>query len=29
MRMKNDDWDDVLEVNLTASMILCRQRFEQ
>ena len=24
MRMKNDDWDDVLEVNLTASMILCR-----
>ena len=22
--MKNDDWDDVLEVNLTASMILCR-----
>lgn len=24
MRMKNDDWDDVLEVNLRASMILCR-----
>jgi 3-oxoacyl-[acyl-carrier protein] reductase len=24
MRMKNDDWDDVLEVNLTASMVLCR-----
>ena len=24
MRMKNDDWDDVLEVNLMASMILCR-----
>ena len=24
MRMKNDDWDDVLEVNLTASMMLCR-----
>ena len=24
MRMKNEDWDDVLEVNLTASMILCR-----
>ena len=24
MRMKNDDWDEVLEVNLTASMILCR-----
>jgi 3-oxoacyl-[acyl-carrier protein] reductase len=24
MRMKNDDWDDVFEVNLTASMILCR-----
>ena len=24
IRMKNDDWDDVLEVNLTASMILCR-----
>jgi 3-oxoacyl-[acyl-carrier protein] reductase len=24
LRMKNDDWDDVLEVNLTASMILCR-----
>ena len=24
MRMKNDDWDDVVEVNLTASMILCR-----
>ena len=23
MRMKNDDWDDVLEVNLMASMILC------
>jgi 3-oxoacyl-[acyl-carrier protein] reductase len=24
MRMKNEDWDDVLEVNMTASMILCR-----
>jgi len=24
MRMKDDDWDDVLEVNLTASMMLCR-----
>ena len=24
MRMKNDDWDDVLEVNLTASAVLCR-----
>ena len=24
MRMKDEDWDDVLEVNLTASMILCR-----
>ena len=24
MRMKNEDWDDVLEVNLTASMVLCR-----
>ena len=24
MRMKNDDWDDVLEVNLMASMVLCR-----
>ena len=24
MRMKNDDWDDVLDVNLTAGMILCR-----
>ena len=24
MRMKNDDWDDVLEVNLMASVILCR-----
>ncbi|MDC1383586.1 3-oxoacyl-[acyl-carrier-protein] reductase [Candidatus Puniceispirillum sp.] len=24
MRMKNKDWDDVLEVNMTASMILCR-----
>jgi 3-oxoacyl-[acyl-carrier protein] reductase len=24
MRMKNDDWNDVLEVNLTANMILCR-----
>jgi len=24
MRMKNEDWDDVLEVNLTAGMILCR-----
>ena len=24
MRMKDDDWDSVLEVNLTASMSLCR-----
>ena len=24
MRMKNEDWDNVLEVNLTAGMILCR-----
>ena len=24
LRMKNEDWDDVLEVNMTASMILCR-----
>ncbi len=24
MRMKNENWDDVLEVNLTAGMILCR-----
>lgn len=24
MRMKNKDWDDVLEINLTSSMILCR-----
>jgi 3-oxoacyl-[acyl-carrier protein] reductase len=24
MRMKNEDWDDVLEVNMTAGMILCR-----
>jgi 3-oxoacyl-[acyl-carrier protein] reductase len=24
MRMKDEDWDTVLEVNLTASMILCR-----
>ena len=24
MRMKNDDWDDLLEVNLTASMMVCR-----
>ena len=24
MRMKDDDWDDVLEINLTASMMLCR-----
>ncbi|MFL2845865.1 MAG: 3-oxoacyl-[acyl-carrier-protein] reductase [Candidatus Puniceispirillaceae bacterium] len=24
MRMKNEDWDNVLEVNLTASMMLCR-----
>ena len=24
MRMKDEDWDDVLEVNMTASMILCR-----
>ena len=24
MRMKNDDWDDVLEVNLMASVVLCR-----
>ena len=24
MRMKNDDWDDVLEVNLMASVMLCR-----
>ena len=24
LRMKNEDWDDVIEVNLTASMTLCR-----
>ena len=24
MRMKDGDWDDILEINLTASMILCR-----
>ncbi|MDA0358583.1 MAG: 3-oxoacyl-[acyl-carrier-protein] reductase [Proteobacteria bacterium] len=24
MRMKHEDWDDVIEVNMTASMILCR-----
>ena len=24
MRMKNEDWDEVIEVNLTASMTLCR-----
>jgi len=24
MRMKDEDWDDVIEVNMTASMILCR-----
>ena len=24
IRMKDEDWDDVLEVNMTASMILCR-----
>ena len=24
IRMKNDEWDDVLEVNLSATMILCR-----
>ena len=24
MRMKDEDWDNVLEVNMTASMILCR-----
>ena len=24
MRMRNEDWDDVLEINMTASMILCR-----
>ena len=24
MRMKDEDWDDVLEVNMTAGMILCR-----
>ena len=24
MRMRDEDWDDVLEVNMTASMILCR-----
>jgi len=24
MRMKDEDWDDVVEVNMTASMILCR-----
>ena len=25
IRAKNEDWDDVLEVNLSASMILCRE----
>jgi 3-oxoacyl-[acyl-carrier protein] reductase len=25
IRMKNEDWDDVLKVNLSASMILCRE----
>ena len=24
MRMKDEEWDDVLEVNLTSSMVLCR-----
>ena len=24
MRMKDDEWDDVLDVNMTATMILCR-----
>ena len=24
MRMKNEDWDDVLAINMTASMLLCR-----
>ena len=24
MRMKDEDWDDLLEVNLTSSMLLCR-----
>ena len=24
MRMKDEEWDDVLEVNMTASMLLCR-----
>ena len=24
LRMKDEDWDDVIEVNMTASMILCR-----
>ena len=24
MRMKDGDWDDILEINLTASMMLCR-----
>jgi 3-oxoacyl-[acyl-carrier protein] reductase len=24
MRMKDEEWDDVLEVNLTSSMLLCR-----
>ena len=24
MRIRDEDWDDVLEVNMTASMILCR-----
>jgi 3-oxoacyl-[acyl-carrier protein] reductase len=24
MRMKNEDWDSVIEINMTASMILCR-----
>jgi len=24
MRMRDEDWDDVLKVNMTASMILCR-----
>ena len=24
MRMKDEDWDDVLEINMTSSMLLCR-----
>ena len=28
MRMKDEEWDDVLEVNMTASMLLCRSAMQ-